>query len=316
MRIAVLGATSQIARDLVLSFAAQSDHELMLFARRPAAVTQWLLAAGLSGRYAIADFRAFAEGERFDLILNFVGAGNPAQIAALGASIFDVTLDYDRMALDYLRRNPRCRYVFLSSGAAYGANFDQPADAGTAAVVPINNLQAQDWYAVAKLHAECRHRSLQHLPIIDVRVFNYFSHTQDMSSGFLMTDILRAIRSRTLLQTSPDYIVRDYVHPSDFYQLVGALLAAPPANTAVDCYSKEPIDKPGILAAMQQEFGLHYEIGDGAGGPNPTGCKPHYYSLNRRAADFGYRPTLTSLQGLTMEMALLSRKPSAETGQG
>ena len=136
-----------------------------------------------------------------------------------------------------------------------------------------------------------------------------------MSSGSLMTDIVRAIRSQTLLQTSRDYIVRDYVHPSDFYQLVDALLAAPPANTAVDCYSKEPIDKPRILAAMQQKFGLHYAIGDHAGGPNPTGRKPHYYSLNRRAADFGYLPTLTSLQGLTMEMALLSRRPSLEGGQ-
>jgi hypothetical protein len=30
MRIAILGATSQIAKDLVLSFSAQSSHELLL----------------------------------------------------------------------------------------------------------------------------------------------------------------------------------------------------------------------------------------------------------------------------------------------
>jgi len=34
---------------------------------------------------------------------------------------------------------------------------------------------------------------------------------------------------------------------------------------------------------------------------NATGGKPYYYSLNTRAADFGYRPTLTSLEGILIE---------------
>ena len=35
---------------------------------------------------------------------------------------------------------------------------------------------------------------------------------------------------------------------------------------------------------------------------NATGNKPHYYSLNTRASDFGYQPSLTSLQGVVKEM--------------
>ena len=104
MRIAILGATSQIARDLVLSFSTQSNHELTLFARRPEVVKQWLACASLSGQYAVADFLAFGADEHFDAILNFVGMGNPAQTASMGASIFDVTLEYDEMALCYLRQ--------------------------------------------------------------------------------------------------------------------------------------------------------------------------------------------------------------------
>jgi len=99
MRIAILGATSQIAKDLILSFAANSQHELALYARRPHAVEQWLSQAGLAQRYAAADFTAFTNHEHFDAILNFVGVGNPAQAAAMGASIFDVTLKYDELAL-------------------------------------------------------------------------------------------------------------------------------------------------------------------------------------------------------------------------
>lgn len=305
MRIAILGATSQIAKDLVLSFCAQSSHELMLYARRPEVVSQWLASVGLSNRYAVADFGAFSTDEHFDAILNFVGVGNPAQAAAMGASIFDITLKYDEMALDYVRQHPECRYIFLSSGAAYGASFDAPVDENTKAVVAINNLQPTDWYAVAKLHAECRHRALSHLPIIDIRVFNYFSCTQDISARFLITDIMRAIRDKAVLKTSSDYIVRDYLHPSDFHKLVSALLSAPAANAVADCYSRAPIDKQNLLTAMQDQFGLQYEITQASVSVNATGTKPHYYSLNTRAADFGYQPALTSLEGIVQEMQMI-----------
>lgn len=308
MRIAILGATSQIAKDLVLSFSSQTDHELALFARRPEAVMQWLVHVGLVGRHAVAGFDGFNASTQFDAILNFVGVGDPAQSAAMGASIFDITLQYDQLALDYLRDHPSCRYIFLSSGAAYGSCFDAPVNLSTRAVIPINQIQFQDWYGVAKLHAECRHRAQPHLPIVDVRVFNYFSRTQDMSARYLITDMLRAIRERTILKTSPDYIVRDFLHPSDFFRLIHELLCAPAANAVVDCYTRAPIDKPTLLAAMQDKFGLRYECGDMAASVNATGGKSYYYSLNRRAADFGYRPRLTSWEGVLMEAtAILSR---------
>ena len=312
MRIAIIGATSQIAKDLVQSFTAKSDHELALFARRPTVVIQWLESVGLPGRYPAADFSAFDGDECFDAILNFVGVGDPAQASAMGASIFDVTLEYDKMALDYVRPHPQCRYIFLSSGAAYGSSFDAPVDANSKTAIAINNLQPQDWYAVAKLHAECRHRSLSHLSIVDIRVFNYFSHTQDISSRFLITDILRAVRDKTVLKTSSDYIVRDFIHPSDFYNLVAALLVSPASNTSVDCYSKAPIEKPNLLATMQNEFGLRYEIVARTAGVNATRCKLHYYSLNTHAADFGYVPSLTSMEGVLIE----SRKLLLNARQG
>lgn len=297
MRIAILGATSQIARDLVVSLSGEADKCLYLFARRPDEVKKWLHAAELSGRYAVGDFSGFAQHE-FDAVINFVGAGDPAQLVAMGNSIFDITLRFDEMVLEYLRAHPACRYLFLSSGSAYGSRFEEPARRDTPAVVPINSLLPGDWYGVAKLHAECRHRAHAELSIIDIRVFNYFSGTQDINARFLITDILRAIRDGEILKTSPDHIVRDFLHPSDFHGLVSVLLAAPANNLAVDCYSRAPVDKQSLLAAMQQEFGLRYEVTDASASLNATGSKPHYYSLNRRAADFGYEPKMTSLEGI------------------
>jgi nucleoside-diphosphate-sugar epimerase len=257
----------------------------------------------------VAAFTAFGPDEHFDAILNFVGVGNPAQAVAMGASIFDVTLKYDEMALGYVCQHPDCRYIFLSSGAAYGSSFDSPADENTKAVIAINNLQPQDWYGVAKLHAECRHRAHPELPIIDIRVFNYFSRTQVINARFLITDIVLAIRNKTVLKTSSDYIVRDFLHPSDFYRLVSALLSAPATNGVVDCYSLAPVDKLDLLAVLQEKFGLQYEITATTTIVNATGTKPHYYSINTRAADFGYQPSLTSLEGILREMEPMLEQP-------
>lgn len=300
MRIAILGATSQIARDLIVSFSAAEDKQLHLFARRPDEVTKWLASVGLAGRYPVDEFSGFAR-QKFDAVINFVGVGNPAQAVAMGSSIFDITLRFDELVLDYLKTYPTCRYLFLSSGAAYGSCFNEPVNRDTKAVVAINDLAPHEWYGIAKLHAECRHRAHAELPIIDIRVFNYFSRTQDISARFLITDMLRAIRDKTVLKTSHEYIMRDYLHPSDFHNLVSSLLSAPATNAAVDCYSRAPIDKPNLLAAMQEKFELRYEITEANASVNATGSKPHYYSLNTRAADFGYQPCLTSLQGILLE---------------
>jgi len=302
MKIAILGATSQIARDLVISYSETADEQLHLFARRPDAVRQWLSSGGLPGRYPVDDFSAFGE-KAFDAVINFVGVGNPAQAVAMGKDIFEITLNFDRMVLEYLKSHPACRYLFLSSGAAYGSSFNEPAMRRTEAVVAINDIQPQDWYGVAKLHAECRHRAHSKYSIIDMRVFNYFSHTQDISARFFITDILRAIRDKSVLKTSSDYIMRDYLHPSDFFSLVRVLLASPPVNVSVDCYSREPLDKPRLLAAMQERFGLHYQVEERSVHINATGYKPFYYSLNKRAAEYGYQPELTSLEGVMLESA-------------
>ena len=71
-RIAILGATSQIARDLILSCSDRTDKHLHLFARSTDELAKWLASARLSGRYPIDDFSKFPLHE-FDAIINFVG---------------------------------------------------------------------------------------------------------------------------------------------------------------------------------------------------------------------------------------------------
>jgi nucleoside-diphosphate-sugar epimerase len=173
MRIAILGATSQISKDLVTSFSACGTDELHLFARRTDAVKDWLTGAGLSGRHVAADFEAFSINERFDAVINFVGVGNPAQAVKMGASILDVTQKFDDLALNYVRYHRDCRYLFVSSGAAYGTNFDEPV--------------AEDSHAIVAITASChrigtRSRNCT-LNVVTVRIQTY----RLSMSAFLVT---------------------------------------------------------------------------------------------------------------------------------
>ncbi len=304
MKIAILGATSQIARDFIACCDQDTTVNLSLYARRPDAVRDWLRDEGLRA-HVVGDFAAFGQGADYDAVLNFVGVGNPAQAQAMGASIFETTLQYDQLALDYVRFRADCRYIFLSSGAVYGGGFQNPVMAETAATAAINAPAAQDWYAWAKLATECRHRALAPLPIVDLRVFSYFSRSQDLQGRFLISDMLRAIRDGNEMQTSSDFIVRDFLVPEDFHQLVHAILMSAPANCAVDCYSQAPVDKASLLEVMQREFGLRYAVTPTANTVNATGAKTHYYSTYRRAAEFGYRPRWTSETGIVHEARAL-----------
>ncbi|SMH41301.1 NAD-dependent epimerase/dehydratase family protein [Azospirillum agricola] len=305
MHIAILGATSQLASDLILGWAGNSTILLDLFARRPDAVATWAKGKGLAGRFRAAPFDQFGTGDtKYDAIINFVGVGDPARAAEMGASILDITHHYDSIALEYQNRYPQCRYLFLSSGAVYGSTFLEPAGRSTRSQIAINDLPAQEYYAVSKLYAESRHRARPGRPIIDIRVFNYFSRTQDLDARFFITDIVRAIRSGNVLKASDDVMVRDFLHPSDLRGLVEALLAAPPVNVPVDCYTRSPVNKSTLLQAMAGWFGLRWEITAGPTSPliNATGTKPHYYSTNTRAAEFGYQPKYSSLNGLKEEI--------------
>jgi len=63
------------------------------------------------------------------------------------------------------------------------------------------------------------------------QLIDYFSHTQDISARFFITDILRAIQSGETLMTTPENIVRDYIGPDDFFKLISLILESPPTIT-------------------------------------------------------------------------------------
>ena len=305
MKVSIIGATSQIAKDLVLSFSASKHFSFVLFARNVALLNQWIVDKGLGNNCQTRGYSEFGTSEVFDVIINFVGVGDPKKAAKLGHDIFEITEKYDKMAVDYIKCHQSTRYIFLSSGAIYGGNYQKPVCERSIAKININSLKAVDYYSLAKLYAEIRHRQLPDLPIIDIRVFNYFSHRQDMSARFFITDAMRAIKNKEIFKTSSENIVRDYVTPIDFFGLVQSVLNYDLTNMALDCYTQSPVSKFDLLVELKRHFGLEYEIDESIKIINATGAKLNYYSHNRIAEKIGYKAKHSSMSGVIQEAYLV-----------
>lgn len=303
-RVAILGATGHVGKCLTSVLLESNRHEVTAVVRNRGSFDAFVAAEPRGATCAVRSFEEFVAGE-YDAVVNCVGVGTPAGVTSAGATIFELTERFDALVLGYLAQHPETRCIAFSSGAAYCGDFDEPASADTPAVVRINGIMPTDYYGVAKLAAETKHRAAADFAIVDLRLFGLFSRYAHLDASFFMSDVYRAIAQCTTLEVGPDDIVRDYVAPRDLAALVVAVMDAAPRNDVFDLYSAAPVAKMDVLAAFSARYGLEYHVLGSTSAPSATGLKPNYYSTNRRAASLGYQPSLTSLQTLSEEIDVL-----------
>jgi nucleoside-diphosphate-sugar epimerase len=298
MRIAILGATSQIARDLIMSFSAELEADLVLFGRDKERIVGWLQQKLQKTNSEVKSYEEFKVTDHFDAIINFVGSGDPAKTEQLGPKILDITREFDDLAMSYVKANDQCKYIFLSSGAVFGSDFTDPVSENSVAKFRLNQLTTSNWYGFSKAYAECIHRAHASLPIVDVRVFNYFSHSQDITAKFFISQIIQAVFNRKSLSISPEPMVRDYLGDEDFFQLIKKILQHEYVNVPIDCYTRSPSTKQEILNYFKLEHHLNYNLDDGGLKHLATGEKKNYYSINKAAEKFGYKPLFSSIESI------------------
>jgi hypothetical protein len=281
VKIALLGASSQIAKGLLRNFILDEANQLFLFTRDIVSYQEWLNIKQLnSPQCSINSLEEFNDSIKYDLIINFIGIGDPSKALKIGSSIFELTHDYDQLVLNYLSCHQETKYIFMSSGVVYGDIFAQPANQNSQAIINVNSFQSTDWYS------------------IDIRVFNYVSSDIDINSRFLIADALRAIVNDEVLQTNNQNIFRDYIGHEDLYQLIIKSSQQVFLNTAVDCFTGEVTDKISILQMLESKFGLRYEVMKSQSGVEAFGPRDNYFSLNKQAESFGYEPRFTSLENI------------------
>lgn len=298
LNIAILGATGHIAKNLIVGLSSSKRYELYLFARSMERLTSFLVENDITDKTHVFDYKQFQDSAAYNVIINCIGIGNPQDLIHAPFSVFQITEQYDNMILQYLQMKPDTIYINLSSGATYGSDFASPATNNKLLDLNINRLSLKDYYGISKLHMEAKHRSLDDFRIVDLRIFGFFSSYIDLKSKFLLTEVIEHIWTRKVLNTSPENIIRDYVHPEDFLRLVECCMDENIQNDVYDVYSLKPATKFEILDYFVREYGLKYEVKNSSLYDSVTGSKTNYYSINEKALNIGYLPSYTSLDSI------------------
>ena len=285
-KIAILGATSHIAKGLILSFSQTKDNDLFLFARSPVKVKNFLKENSLKLNRHIYEFKYFNRG-KYDVIINCVGLGTPAKVQEVGEEVFKLTEEFDNLILEYLHRYPTTLYINFSSGAVYS--------------ISANDLKPEHYYGIAKLHQEAKHRALKKLKIVDIRVFSYFSRFIELDSGYFLSELLKSLKEKRVFVTNPCDFIRDFLSPQDLFNLICLIIKAKPFNDVIDAYSSMSISKFKLLDYFVKNYSLKYTINRNLKLTCPTGIKSFYCSNSKKASKLGYKPSFSSLKAVAIE---------------
>ena len=298
--IAVFGAGSQIAQDWINNIIHLSEFNVDLYTRNNELIILKNSAYRNSNNFKYLSYDLFADSNKYNLIINFVGIANPKLAAEMNKQVAHISEHYDLLALNYLQKNKHCRYIFISSGASFGNIFSEPVTNKSISSFSDQASEPSDWYGWSKFQAEKRHREKIDLPIVDLRIFSYFSSNQQLESSLLMSNILKSIHEKKLLITNQTNPIRDYIGPQEFGKMIAGILKNPPINAVVDFFSLAPVSKFALLDAISKNFALRYEIIPDIQNQH---FRNNYFSLNYHAKKlFQYQPDFNSIEIINNEL--------------
>lgn len=303
MNIAITGATSHIAKGLIIRFLDNPQNHLYLFSRNLEKVRQFLFFENRATNvnYSLCDDYQQFTSFSFDVIINCIGVETRNKHNCDFTRYFSVTEKFDNLIIDYLKNNLSTLYISFSSGAIYGADFNTPADCNSTRKLLVNSMREEEYYGIARINAEAKHRAYSSLKIIDLRVFSYFSRYINLNDGYLITDIIKAIIEDKILITNNIDITRDYLHPDDLFAMIRACINSGNRNQAFDVNSSHTISKWEIIDLFAHEYGLRYEIAPNLKNVSATGTKINYFSKCKESAKIGFTPKYSSHETLKLE---------------
>lgn len=270
MKLAVLGASSSIFRSLQPHLESLGCTEVQLFSR--------IVRREGYGELAIQSLSNFqSTTEDFDLVLNFIGTGNPLLDEVRFSALVKASIAVDGFAMEKLKVGTVGRYVHLSSGVAQWGNGDD----------------FDSSYANLKAFLERRHQE-SGLSIVDIRVFGFADKMGSFFKGALVGDLYQALQLREVFETDTNDVVRDYCGAQELNQLLGSVLAQPQFCGAIELFSLAPVTKMQLLTVLAQ-FGMQISWRDSATPQVLTGQKSVYVPTGR-LNPLDYAPTRTSLE--------------------
>lgn len=300
-RIAILGATGLIGRSLTHS-ASLKNYVATAFSRDPQKAIEVFGVYGI--RYdKVSDYKNFLETD-YDVVINATGVGSPREIASNPTKVFRVTEEMDALILSYAERHPDCRVFNLSSGSVYGLAARQPITNETLASFDLSGFRPGDYYSLAKLYSEAKHRGASNTNIIDIRIFAFVSRFLDTEESFFIAEVAKCLKEGLVFKTKSEDMMRDYSTADDILDVIEFLSDKPPQNTAFDLRSLSPVGKFELLEYLSKNLGLKYEK-QHLEGVSPTGEKNAYYSNSEKLAELGFTSNSSSLENIVREVGEL-----------
>lgn len=303
-KIAILGATSHIAKGLINNFLQCKEFRLHFYTRSSVRVCDFLKAMEKTAKHSYIIHEGYDDFMRlsYDVVINCVGVGTLNKPQSNYADYFTVNEKYDNLVIRYLHDyNPQALYICFSSGAVYGRNFTVPVEENSLNCIRVNHVAKKDYYTIVRLNSEAKHRAFKDLKIIDLRIFSYFSRFIDLTDDYFITDIIDCILKHKVLTVDERNIIRDYLHPQDLFTAVKCAINTAGVNGAFDITSAKPVAKQEILDYFVSEYNLKYEVKKSLNHHSPTGAKNVYCSTYNVAMNIGYKPLYSSMDTIKEE---------------
>ena len=302
-KIAILGSTSHIAKGLINNFLNSGEFSLHLYTRSPDKLRSFLGAIGKSTEKGCVIRKGYNDFLKcsYDVIINCVGVGTLNKLQGDYTKYFMVTEKYDNLVIEFLLKNPDALYISFSSGAVYGRGFSAPVEEDTVNRIRVNHIITDDYYSIARLNSEAKHRAFKDLNIVDLRIFSYFSRFIDLTDGYFITELLDCILNKKVFEINDVNFVRDYLHPKDLYSAIRKCMDAEKINAAFDITSAKPVEKREILDYFSLKYGLKYNVSKSFKHVSATGVKNIYYSKYNKALGIGYKPKFSSMDAIKQE---------------
>lgn len=293
MKIAIFGANSAISFDYLSRLDASDKKTYFLFSRKSINIKKFKIPRH---QIKLLEYDQFDVSNEYDIIINFIGCGDPQKLASMQNQIFQINDYYDNLILNYLAINPQTKYIYISSGASYLSKFEHPVKQDFIQSINITSELSHDNYSLAKFISELKHRSLSDLNIVDLRVFSYFRNVNPEYERSLIGTLMSCIKSQATFETTNHDLWRDYINDEIFARALNAVVEAENMNCAFDVFSLMPISKLKILKVLAERYSLNYRFINNETGiqHTSTGTKPYYYSLNKSISKIGFEPSKTS----------------------
>lgn len=297
-KVAILGATGYIGRSMVAT-ANANDFQAVPFSRD---VTR---AAEIFYSYSIVAPIIFTYenflNQEFEIVVNATGVGSPREIIKDPNKVFSVTEEMDALLFSYLEKHPNTRVFNISSGSVYGLSARQEISNETLATFNPEQFGFGDYYSLAKLHSEAKHRALLNYHIVDLRVFAFISRWLDHEESFFIAEVAKCLLTKKTFYTRPDDMVRDYCTANDLWEVINFLSKRPRMNEVFNMKSLSPVTKFELLNKLKDEADLEFGVED-IKEKSPTGSKKVYAPKESRLEALGYCPQKTSLESVIGEI--------------